>query len=170
LGKTEEDGMTSTRALVRVTDSFRKEHIGIQRHLIHVTDMVGSLRLATPLEAKRIMQAVVSFFDVEIRPHAEWEDEVLYPVIDEKAGGKPPITATMRRAHTVIGRWIDWLAREAEKPTPDAIAFARKADNLFGLLMAHCEEEEEVLLPILDGAMTQDEYHDRIETRLRKHR
>jgi iron-sulfur cluster repair protein YtfE (RIC family) len=158
--------MTETTTTARSTDAFRK----VQRHLIHVTDMVGSLRQATPVEAGHLMQAVVSFFESEIRPHTEWEEEVLYPIIDEKAGGPTPVTCTMRRAHAVIGRWIASLARERDNPVPDTLAFARKADNLLGLLVAHCEEEEEVLLPILDRTMTHQEFHDRVETRLRKHR
>jgi hypothetical protein len=63
----------------------------------------------------------------------------------------------MRYEHTIVGRWIDELAAMAAGPTLDAKAFARKSDRLLGLIAAHFEEEEEVLLPILDRATTREE-------------
>ena len=56
----------------------------------------------------------------------------------------------MRYEHGVVGRWIGELAQEAKRPAPDVKAFTRRTDNLLGLLEAHFEEEEHVLLPILE--------------------
>jgi hypothetical protein len=67
-------------------------------------------------------------------------------------GGREPFTATMRREHAIIDRWIEELAVNAGSTAPDVVGFARSADRLFGLIDAHFEEEEEVLLPILDRA------------------
>jgi hypothetical protein len=42
----------------------------------------------------------------------------------------------------------------AAKPGFNAVQFARKTDRLLGLISAHFEEEEEVLLPVLDKSTT----------------
>jgi len=105
------------------------------------------------------MKRVVSFLQEQIEPHAQWEGRVLYPAVDKRAASGPnAFTASMRYEHRIIGRWIHDLAAESRTETPDALVFARRADNLLGLLWAHLEEEEQVLLPILDATMSQGEF------------
>lgn len=123
--------------MTRVTEPFRKEHAEIEEHL--------------------------GFLEGHIAPHARWEERVLYPAVDRRVHeGAPPFTASMRHEHEIVARWINALEREAAKERPDPRAFTRQADALLGLLRAHFEEEEEVLLPILDRAMTSDEYEREI--------
>ncbi len=56
--------------------------------------------------------------------------------------------------HEIIGRGVSELGALAEAETIDIATFVRKTDRLLGLVAAHFEEEEEVLLPILDATMT----------------
>jgi hemerythrin-like domain-containing protein len=143
----------------RPTAAFRAEHEEVQEHLRHVRDWVGTLSAQQPAERKKTAQKVVSFFEKNIKPHAEWEERHLYPVVDRLAGGGAnAFTSTMRYEHRVVGRWIAELRAEAAKPTVDAAKFARRTDNLLGLLWAHFEEEEEVLLPFIDKGMSKAEF------------
>jgi hemerythrin-like domain-containing protein len=64
----------------------------------------------------------------------------------------------MRHEHKIIARQLDDLALEVLRSSPDAKRFARHADNLLGLIAAHFENEEEVLLVILDASMTAEEF------------
>ncbi len=64
----------------------------------------------------------------------------------------------MRQEHRVVGRWIDELGALLAKPTFDATAFARRSDNLLGLIDAHFECEEQVLLPLVDRSMTRAQF------------
>lgn len=147
----------------RPTAPFRQEHVEIQEHLGHIRDMVGSLATARPEARAGTMKNVVQFLERHIKPHAEWEERVLYPVVDRHARAeKPPFTASMRHEHKIVGRWIEELAQESKKPSPDAVAFARRADNLLGLIWAHFEEEEQVLLPILDQKMSREQFKKEI--------
>jgi hypothetical protein len=57
----------------------------------------------------------------------------------------------MRYLRRIIAHRIDELVREAGCPEPDSRGFARRGNQLLGLITAHFEEEEEVLLPILDS-------------------
>lgn len=152
----------------RPTEPFRAEHVEVKEHLGHIHSMVGAMPSTPPEEQVKTMAFVVNFLNVHIKSHADWEEKVLYPVVDKYAGGGPhAFTASMRYEHGIVGRWIGELASESKKPSPDAKAFARRTDNLLGLLWAHFEEEEEVLLPLLDKSMTPEQFER--EMGLKKH-
>lgn len=148
------------RDVPRPTEPFRQEHRGLQVDLRHLDGRLDALATAPEAEKKRIMAEVVGFLNEHIRPHAVWEERVLYPLVDEKAGSKPEhrFTASMRFEHTIVGRRIDELDALRRRPRVDGAVFVRFADKLLGLITAHFEEEEQVLLPILDATMTPDQF------------
>lgn len=141
------------------TERFRKEHVEIKEHLEHLDTMVGSLATQSPAEQKKTTGFVVKFLTEHIVAHAKWEEARLYPVVDRQAkSGAQPFTASMRYEHRIIERWIGELKAESAKASPDAMAFSRGAHRVLGLISAHFEEEEEVLLPILDASMTAEQF------------
>jgi hemerythrin-like domain-containing protein len=143
----------------RPTAAFRAEHREVQEHLRHVHQWVGALSTQQAAEQRKTAQKVVVFFEKHIKPHAEWEERFLYLVVDKLAGGGPnAFTSTMRYEHRVVGRWIGELRAEADKERIDTARFSRRADNLLGLLWAHFEEEEEVLLPFIDNGMSKEQF------------
>jgi hemerythrin-like domain-containing protein len=143
----------------RPTESFRQEHVEIRAHLDHVRDWTGNLMQQAPDEQRKTARRIVAFFEEHIQPHAGWEEKALYPLVDRLAGGgEHPFTATMRHEHRIVERWIGELAREVAKPRPDYRAFARRTDNLLGLITAHFEEEEDVLLPLIDRSLTAEQF------------
>ncbi len=152
----------AAHALGRPTDSFRREHAEIKTHLVHVRTWAGGLAAAKPDERRATMQKIVGFFEEHILPHAAWEEKRLYPAVDKRAGGAYPFTSTMRYEHKIVARHVDELKRLAAAPAADAVAFQRRTDQLLGLLDAHFEEEEEVLLPILDKTMAPSEFEDEV--------
>jgi hypothetical protein len=58
---------------------------------------------------------------------------------------------------------------ESEKATPDREAFARRTDNLPGLLTAHWEEEEEALLPLVEKGMSLEQFKREIMDKMEPH-
>lgn len=155
--------MTATTPPRRTNEPFREEHVAIKEHLRHMSQMIQSIPGAAPEVQKRDMAKLVEALKGHILPHAEWEEKVLYPVIDHKTGGgKYVFTAAMRHEHRIVGRWIDQLTCESVKGNPDPKFFARRADQLLGLILAHFEDEEEVLLPVLDATMTPEEFEREI--------
>jgi hemerythrin-like domain-containing protein len=160
------------RDVPRPTEPFRQEHRNLQVDLRHLDGRLDALVTATASEKQRIMAEVVGFLNEHIRPHAVWEERVLYPLVDEKAGSKPGhrFTASMRFEHTIVGRRIDELDALRRRPRVEAAAFLRFADKLLGLITAHFEEEEQVLLPILDATMTPEEFRGVMHAEERAHR
>lgn len=143
--------------------SFRLEHADLRQRLVQLESMVGSLPGAACDEQAKLITTVVRFLESHVKAHAQWEERVLYPVVDRQAGsGREPFTASMRYEHRIISRWVDDLVREASRPVPDGRTFARRADNLLGLMTAHFEEEEAVLLPVLDRTMTAEQFQREI--------
>src|SRR6187200_1063269 len=98
--------------------------------------MIGDLRSDLTTDRTGTLKRILSSFKEHLEPHAKWEEEVLYPAVDRRAGSLPqrPFTATMRYEHRVVERWIGELSREASRPKPDLPAFARQADRLLGLV------------------------------------
>lgn len=151
------DTLTSSSA--RVTEPFRQEHVELKEHLQHVHEWNGQLATQPPAEQAQTMKKIVGFFERHLAPHAKWEEQHLYDSVDKRAGSGPrPFTASMRFEHRVVERWIGDLHKEAEAASPNVTAFARRTDYLLGLVTAHFEAEEEVLLPVLDRTMTKEEF------------
>lgn len=141
------------------TASFRAEHAEVLEELDEVAADAGRLTSLPKAEQRAQMRRIVAFFEDEIAPHAAWEEEVLYPLVDRLAGGgEHAFTATMRHEHDVVAERIGELRREASRAEPDPREFMRKTDRLLGLLTAHFSSEEQVLLPLIDRSMTRAEY------------
>lgn len=152
----------------RPSEGFRKHHADILVHLGHLDQKAGELERGNPAEQKKAMDFIVTFLNEHIRKHAAEEERVLYPAVDKHAEtGANRFTATMRHEHVIIGRWIDELADMAKKPSPDAKAFARRAHNVLGLIRAHFEEEEEVLLPVLDKKLTPAQFEQEVGSKMK---
>lgn len=145
-------------AAERATEGFRGEHARVKVHLQHLHDMAGSMTAADAASQRKSAQFVATFLADHILTHAEWEEAHLYPAVDRRThAGEHPFTASMRYEHRIVRRSIEELGALAAGEPFQAAAFVRKTDRLLGLISAHFEEEEEVLLPILDSTMTREE-------------
>ncbi len=118
----------------------------------------GSISTLGPEDQRRRMTEIVQFFREEIEPHAQWEERVLYPAVDRRMKSVRPFTSTMRGDHRVVERWVQELDRMARSEKVDPVRFGRAVDRLLGLLAAHFENEEQVLLPVLDEGMSPEEF------------
>src|SRR5262245_28782725 len=89
------------------TELFRREHVEIKESLIQIGNLVGKLYGQPAPEARIMMDDVVRKLRKDISPHAEWEERVLYPIIDRHAvSGSRRFTATMRYEHKIIARQL----------------------------------------------------------------
>lgn len=148
------------------TKEFRAHHADVLEHLGHVDAMAARLTKETGDEQRQTMQRIVGFFKEHIGPHALDEERVLYPVVQRRAGEGNRLTEVPIYEHRIVERWIADLESELAKDSPDAAAFSQKAVHLVGLLRAHFEVEEQVLLPILDTTMTPAEFKREVGDRM----
>ncbi len=131
------------------TEALRGVRAGIREALAEIAQRVGAVAASAAAAPTASMRAIAADLDACLRPHLEWEERTVHPVVDKFAcEGPAAFSASMRYEHEIIHRWMAELSRRAGER--DAVAFARRADNLLGLVLAHFELEEEVLFPILD--------------------
>ena len=96
-------------------------------------------------------------FKAGLLRHIAWEEEILFPVFDEKNGfeGVGP-TEVMRREHAQIKGWLSEiggrLLEEAESRSEE--------EALVGVLRAHNQKEEWILYPAIDGQLSDQEIRD----------
>lgn len=159
-------GTGPSRSIEQPTKEFRSHHAEVLEHLGHVDAMAARLEKESPDKQLQTMQRVVGFFREHIGPHALDEERVLYPAVRRRAGEGNRLTEVPVYEHRIVERWITDLETEAAKDTPDAAAFSQKAVHLVGLLRAHFEVEEQVLLPILDATMTTAEFKREVGDRM----
>lgn len=153
------------------SQKFRDEHVGIRKHLEEASVWAGDIEKKNGKDRDALKRKVVEFFKSHIVPHAEWEEKVLYPAVDKRAAKGPnPFTATMRYEHKIVGRWADELDSQEVSSAEGARKFVRKADRLIGLIDAHFQEEEEVLLPILDKTLSKEQFEKEIMRHSEKHK
>jgi iron-sulfur cluster repair protein YtfE (RIC family) len=153
--------MQGARAVAspKPTEPIRRKNAEVREQLGQIDRWIDELPLADGSAQKAIMLQIVHSFRTRVLVHAEWEESVLYPAVDRRAGGGPlPFTASMRHDHTVAVHRLAEIDSESSRDNPDARWFARRADQLLGLLLAHLDAEERILLPVLDQAMTAEEY------------
>lgn len=144
-----------------VTLPLREEHKELVPHIEQlraVADQVG----ATPPEALRGgVEEAYAFLTRHLIPHAQAEDEALYPVVAQVMGA-PEAPGTMRRDHVEIGRLIGELGAlrpqiQAGVGQEQERALRRVLYGLYTLVRVHFVKEEEVYLPLLDARLAPEQ-------------
>lgn len=150
--------------LGRPSQQFRTELERLQQRLNAVELQLQGLALISRAENQRkVMLQILAFFKTEIAPRTDWEEQHLFPAVDKRAAKNgEAFTSSLRYGHRIMARWIHALENETSLRYPDEIRFTQMTAQLLGLLKAHLEEEEEVLLPILDRTMTPQQFRDEI--------
>ncbi len=138
------------------TAALRDTRAHLRQALARIADRVGTLRDLPPEGRVAAMEHVSDELSARLRPHLRWEERTIHPIVDKFAcEGPAAFSASMRYEHAIIYRGLDDLRALASDPSA-VVAFARRADNLLGIVLAHLELEEEVLFPILDRALRRD--------------
>jgi len=137
----------------RITAPLREVRGRLRVALAEIAARTGDLP-ALPLHARSAaMREVAAELEAQLRPHLEWEERTIHPVVDKFAcEGPAAFSASMRYEHEIVYRTLLELRGRAAD-AEGAVAFSRRVDNLLGLVLAHFELEEEVLFPILDLAL-----------------
>lgn len=140
-------------SIASVTAPLRDARNRMRSTLAAISDRIGELALVPIAERGAAMEQVVADLDRCLKPHLEWEERTIHPVVDKFAcEGPAAFSASMRYEHHIIHRSIGELRAYAGDATA-VVAFSRRADGLLGVVLAHFELEEEVLFPILDRAL-----------------
>jgi iron-sulfur cluster repair protein YtfE (RIC family) len=161
---------------IPVTEPIRAEHRELRPAIEALGHTAGWMRDApTPVVREKVAHAV-EFLQHRLLPHAMAEEETLYEAV-EGALGAPGASRTMQRDHREIERLTDELAelRDVLEDPPTEQQRDRLTQMLYALhaiVELHFAKEEEIYLPILDEALTEDEatvLFDRMEAAAQRH-
>jgi iron-sulfur cluster repair protein YtfE (RIC family) len=104
-------------------------------------------------EVSVALHRVILWLERDLEDHVAWEETWLYPEIDQRTD-TPWATRTMRFEHQQIRAAVRGLATEQaalghELTHPQATELRYRIFGLEGLLRAHMECEDRMLLPLL---------------------
>lgn len=142
-----------------ITRPLREEHKELLPHVEELratADMVGE---APPGELLKAIDACLGFLEEHLLPHAEAEENGLYPAV-QRVLGAPETTATMSLDHAEIRRLAGELASLRGEVGVGALTTGRARNlrrvlyGLYALVALHFLKEEEVYLPLLDARLT----------------
>ena len=154
--------------MAALTQPLREEHKELLPHIESfrtAADAIGS----APVEVvRRQVDEVYDFLLHHLLPHAQAEEEALYPVVG-KVMGALEATGTMSRDHVEVGRLTEELSSLRTQLAAGTIegsraqALRRVLYGLYALVKVHFAKEEEVYLPILDARLSPEEAHEMFE-------
>jgi regulator of cell morphogenesis and NO signaling len=107
-----------------------------------------SLKRSEFLRAKEFFVA----FKFGLQRHIIWEEEILFPLFEEKTGihsGGP--TEVMRREHRQIGEHLEAIHKKVQAADPNS---DEEEKMLLAVLSVHNMKEENILYPAIDRAAT----------------
>lgn len=115
--------------------------------------------------------ALVRFLTGELLPHAQGEEDFLYPEVDliVKAHDRPTLTMTLDheriRAIVVELRGLTREMRRARGSRRAALErrLTRLAVQLEGILQLHLDKEEVAYLPLLDRELSEEKQQEVLE-------
>ena len=133
------------------------EHRELVPGLNRIHDVACSVGSIPTPDLGREVREVLAWVDGVLRPHAAWEENWLYPELDERAG-TPWATRLLQFEHQQIRAMTGRVAEdnahllEFGHGSSDAPSIRCHLFGLEALLRAHVEREERFLLPLLDEA------------------
>ncbi|MBF0504623.1 MAG: hemerythrin domain-containing protein [Candidatus Omnitrophica bacterium] len=113
-------------------------------------ELDGFLKKFQELKRKNFVEAKPFFraFKFGLARHILWEEEILFPVFEEKTGMKDNgPTVVMRHEHVLIKEALEALHDKVREHNPDSDAQERA---LIEILSEHNDKEESILYPAID--------------------
>ena len=117
----------------------------------------GLFRSFQQLKGTVLEQAGSCFreFQEGLLRHMLWEEEILFPLFDRKAGPDAGgLTQAMKSEHAVIRTYLDRIRDQVQLRSGETDEAEGK---LLEALSAHNVKEEQILYPAIDGAIDADE-------------
>ena len=139
--------IASTPADAAAAAAVEQHHAQMAGALVlRVEALVGALSRMDGDAAVAAREALVSWCQLELVPHALAEEKALYPAAHGRPEGRLLVDA-MLAEHGVIIRLVDEIADSV-----DVVSAAVAAGALLEVFQSHLAKENELLLPMLAGA------------------
>ena len=132
---------------MRPTEPFRREHQELLSHIEHVGQAAREVPRLDRGERELLVGRILGFLRGTLVPHAEAEEEVLYPEW-AKLVGFADAAVPMVHDHEAIVERIERL----EHADPDDVDTLQELlYGLHALIGVHFRKEEDIQLPVFDA-------------------
>ena len=153
----------------RSTDALRAEHARILERLEALGVRIEKLHESATLDQLALAREVLDFVKKQVAPHARAEEYTLYPAADWAAGEGSHLTEAVRFEHQLVQRRCEALEKEISGGAP-AGRLMHLCYGILGLIAAHFQVTEQVILPYLDKAFDSARFEKEVLTPLRVER
>lgn len=94
-------------------------------------------------------------FSSGLKTHIVWEEEVLFPVFEQKTGtGNNHVVHVMQSEHKQIKKYLQTIEEKVEASDPGS---EFEETQLLSVLGVHNQKEEEILYPYIDRILESEE-------------
>jgi hemerythrin-like domain-containing protein len=146
-------------ALVRDTQATAVVETRLVHNLHRRVSSVLAEAAARPSASAAALAEVRDFLVVQLETHHECEDNILWPMIEDRAPAAAESFARLSAEHDQLDAALDALA-EAPIDDIDRTALVESAVALRDLVHTHLEHEEPVLLPALRDHVSDEAWED----------
>ena len=149
---------------------IRAHHAEILKELKKIPQAVVAVKPEAVDASREALGGIVSFLQDELKPHAEGEEQFLYPAVDDLVKQYKRATATTSMDHVTITEEIETfkarteklLGLTASKADLEEIRVAiaellEVAHHLDAVISLHLDKEEDILLPLAEQHLSEAE-------------
>jgi iron-sulfur cluster repair protein YtfE (RIC family) len=154
--------------MVTLTQPLRDEHKELLPHIELLQTVADSVGKAPIGSLRQGIDKAYEFLTHHLLPHAQAEEQALYPVVGRLMGALEA-TYTMSRDHVEVSRLTGELGSLRSHLVSETLsadqekALRRVLYGLYAVVKLHFAKEEEVYLPILDERLKPGEAHRMFE-------
>lgn len=96
-------------------------------------------------------------FKYGLQRHIIWEEDILFPLFEERTGSSQGPTMVMRQEHRQIGEKLEAIHLKVKEADPDS---EREENSLLEVLAMHNMKEENILYPAIDAQAAEEDAKD----------
>jgi len=153
----------------RPTDGLRADHAKLLATVHALGERLETLHESGTLDQLALAREVIDLVNRQIAPHARAEEYTLYPAADWAAGEGSHLTETARFEHQLVARRCQALEKSISAGAAPG-KLMHLCYGILGLVAAHFQVTEEVILPYLDKALDKARFEKEVLTPLRVER
>ena len=133
---------------MRPTEPFRQEHEQLHAHVEHLAEAARDLAHVGPSEREARVTHVLEFLRGTLIPHAQAEEQVLYPAWAKLVGFERAAVPMVHDHEAIVER----IERLGQANVHDVDALQELLYGLYALIEVHFRKEEDLQLPDFDAA------------------
>lgn len=152
---------------IRALDQLEEEHYALRNRLHEFVVIEEVIRLGRPgtdwFGTLRDLKGRVEAFLVELKHHAQWEEEALFPMFANFTEGSPKMVDLIEEDHRLAMQYMEAFMDELHKTVSPirqqkAKCIIAPLMNAHQLLLDHFEGEEHYIYPLAEQLQTNIDY------------